>query len=261
MIMTLEDVKVALDSNQELTDELRDNIYGLVHIFNEKYPSISLNNLCNNLKTLKIKKSNKFLNKRVSKYNYMTDTIEFNIDVMNEGYDMKHVFMYDLLQVITNNGVMTGFNQNDEFRALNAGYTEILTNNLVGNESDIGNLESEIISTNIIDYILEDDTLFNAYFNNDANLLTNAMLEKGFENFEIMKSMNYAYDNPENREQVKIHEELVDIAKKSVRTVSQAESIKLQIDCSTEINAYDKALNLVAETKAMENGIEKLRTI
>jgi hypothetical protein len=80
-------------------------------------------------------------------------------------------------------------------------------------------------------------------------------------NFEIMKAMNYAYDNPENREQVKIHEELVDIAKKSVRTVSQAESIKLQIDCSTEINAYDKALNLVAETKAMENGIEKLRTI
>lgn len=80
-------------------------------------------------------------------------------------------------------------------------------------------------------------------------------------NFEIMKEMNYAYDNPGNRDQVKIHEDLVDTAKKSVRTVSQAESIKLQIDCSTEINAYDKALNLVAETKAMENGIEKLRTM
>lgn len=179
--MTLEDVKVALDSNLELTDELRDNIYGLVHIFNEKYPDISLNNLCNNLKTLKIVKSNKFLNKRVSKYNYLTNTIEFNVEVMNEGYDMKHVLMYDLLQVITNNGVMTGFNQNDQFRALNAGYTEILANNLVGNESDVFDLDSEIISTNIIDYILGDDILFNAYFNNDAALLTNAMLEKGFE--------------------------------------------------------------------------------
>ena len=178
--MTLEDVKVALDSNPNLTDELRDNIYGLIHIFNEKYPEISLNNLCNNLKTLNIVKSNKFLNKRVSKYNYMTNTIEFNIDEMNEGYDMKHVLMYNLLQVITNNGVMTGFNQNDKYRALNAGYTEILTNYLIGNESDISDLESEIISTNIISYILGDETLFKAYFNNDAELLTNAMMEKGF---------------------------------------------------------------------------------
>lgn len=179
--MTLEDVKIALDKNSSLTDEFKDNIYSLIHIFNEKYPNISLDNLCRNLETLKIEKSNKFVNKRVSKYNFMTNTIEFNIDKINEGYDMKHVLMYELLGVITNNGRMTGFNQNDKYRALNAGYTEILTNNLVGNDSDVSSLEPEVISTNMIAIIVGNDTMFNAYFNNDAELITRTMLEKGFE--------------------------------------------------------------------------------
>ena len=178
--MTLEDVKKSLDINSNLTDELRDNIFSLVNIFHERYPNISLYNLCENLKTLKINKSNKFLNKKVSKYNHLTNTIELNVDKINEGYDMKHILMYELLGVITNNGQMTGFNANDKFRALNAGYTEILTNNLVGNDSDLTDLEPEVISTNIISLILGNDTMFAAYFNNDAQLLTNPMLEKGF---------------------------------------------------------------------------------
>ena len=94
---------------------------------------------------------------------------------------MKHMLMYELLNVITNNGKMTGFNLNDKYRALNAGYTEMLANNLVGNDSDISNLESEVISTNIVALIIGEDTIFKAYFNNDANMLTNALLEKGFE--------------------------------------------------------------------------------
>lgn len=179
--MTLEDVKKSLDVNPNLTDELRDNIFSLVNIFNSKYPEVSLDNLVKNLQTLNIVKSNKFVNKRISKYNFLTNTIEFNISKIEEGYDMKHMLMYELLNVITNNGQMTGFNLNDKYRALNAGYTEILTNYLVGNDSDISNLESEVISTNIVALIVGEDVMFNAYFNNDANTITNALLEKGFE--------------------------------------------------------------------------------
>ena len=83
--MTLEDVKKALDMNPNLTDELRDNIFGLINIFNSKYPDVSLNNLVNNLQTLNIIKSNKFVNKRISKYNFLTNTIEFNISKIEEG--------------------------------------------------------------------------------------------------------------------------------------------------------------------------------
>lgn len=178
--MTLEDVKKSLDSNLNLTDELKDSIYALVNIFNSIFKEVPLDNLVSHLKTLKIEKSSKFVNKKVSRYNHITNTIEFNIDKINEGYDMKHVLMFELLNVITNNGKMTGFNQNDKFRALNAGYTEILTNYLIGNDGEVSYLEPEVISTNMISYIVGNDIMQKAYFNNDANLLTKTMLEKGF---------------------------------------------------------------------------------
>lgn len=178
--MSLEDIKNSLDSNSNLTDDIRNNIYSLIVLFNQKYPNIDLTKLCKHLKTLQIEKANKFVNKKVSKYNHMTNTLELNIDKINEGYDMKHILMYELLNIITNNDEFTGFNKNDKLKALNAGYTEILANDLVGNESDIPFLEPEVISTNMIAYMIGNDVLFESYFNNDATLLTNVMLEKGF---------------------------------------------------------------------------------
>lgn len=180
-MVTLEEIKITLDHNLELNDELRDNLYSLIHIFHTRYENISLENLNRNLKTLKIVKSNKFINRRISRYNHITNVLEFNIDKINEGYDMKHVLMFELLQIITNNGEQTGFNKNNKFEALNAGYTEILTNNLVGNESDIEYLESEVISTNMIALMIGNDVLFDAYFNNNTELLINSLLNEGVE--------------------------------------------------------------------------------
>ena len=85
--MSLEEIKVALDSNSNLTDEIRDHFYSLICLFHEKYPNIDLTNLCNLLKTLKIEKSSKFVNKRVSKYNHLTNTLELNVEKINEGYE------------------------------------------------------------------------------------------------------------------------------------------------------------------------------
>ena len=178
-MITLEDIKGTLDSNTYLDDELRNNLYSLVYIFNNKYPDISLENLNNNLKKLKIVKSNKFANKRVSKYNMATNTLEFNVDKINEGYDMKHVLMYSLLEMIANNGSQVGFNKNNKFEALHAGYTEIITNYLVGNESDVNELENEIITTNMISLMVGNDVMFNAYFNNDTELLIKNLMNEG----------------------------------------------------------------------------------
>lgn len=177
--MNLENVKVALDSNPNLNDEMRDNFYSLVHIFHESYPNIDLTNLCNHLKTLKIEKSNKYLNKRISKYNPITNVLEFNMDKIEEGYDMKYILMYELLHIITNNGSYYGFNKDDELRALDAGYTAILTNNLVGNESDIPYLENEIISMNMIALIIGSQNIENAYFKNDYDGLKQLLQSEG----------------------------------------------------------------------------------
>lgn len=177
--MNLENVKVVLDSNSNLNDEIRDHFYSLIHIFHKSYPNFDLTNLCNHLKTLKIEKSNKYLNKKVSKYNPITNVLEFNIEKINEGYDMKYVLMYELLHIITSNGSYCGFNKDDELRALDAGYTAILANNLIGNESDVPYLENEIVSANMIALIIGSDVIEKAYFENDYEGIKRLLQNEG----------------------------------------------------------------------------------
>ena len=178
-MITLEQVLNALNSNTTLDDAVKVNLEELIRIFNSKYPNVSLANLCNVLPTLKIEKSNKFANKRIFKYSIGTNVLEFNIDRMQEDYDMKHILMVALLNMIGNNGQYIGFNQNNKFEALQAGYLEILANHLVGNDADNSYLENEMISTNLICTMVDPDILFQAYFTNNANMLADALIQEG----------------------------------------------------------------------------------
>lgn len=177
-MVTVEQVLEALRSNTYLDETVKGNLEELIIIFNAKYPNVSLINLHNLLPSLKIEKSNKFVNKRIFKYS-ITNVLEFNTDRMNEDYDMKHILMVALLNIIGNNGVQIGFNQNNKFEALQAGYLEILANHLVGNEAEDSYLEDEMISTNLICTMVDPDILFEAYFTNNAAMLTEALINEG----------------------------------------------------------------------------------
>jgi len=178
-MITVEQVLNALRSNVTLEDAVKGNLEELIIIFNSKYPNVSLVNLYNLLPTLKIEKSNKFVNKRIFRYSIGTNVLEFNIDRMNEDYDMKHILMVALLNIIGNNGTQIGFNANNKFEALQAGYLEILANHLVGNEAENSYLEDEMISTNLICTMVNPDILFEAYFTNNANILAEALVKEG----------------------------------------------------------------------------------
>jgi hypothetical protein len=89
--------------------------------------------------------------------------------------------MHGLLYIISSNENQMGFNYNDKFKALNAGYTEILTNNLVGNDGELSYLDDEVISTNLIASIVGNDVLFDSYFNNNTDGLMKAFINKGVE--------------------------------------------------------------------------------
>lgn len=180
-MVTLEQVIQALYNNISLSEEVKGNIDELIHIFNAKYPRVSLENLYKLLPTLKIEKSNKFVNSRIYKYNIGTNVLEFNIDRIQEGYDMRHFMMVGLLNLIGCNGTLVGFNANNKLEALQAGYLEILANNLVGNDSDVDYLEPEIISTNLICTMIDPDILFESFFTNDANKVVEALLNEGMD--------------------------------------------------------------------------------
>ena len=180
-MIKLEDVFKAIDSNQNIDNNVKENIKELINIFNSTFPNIDLSNFAKRIMNLKIEKSNKFINKRVVKYNHKTNILVFNIDEINKGYDMKHILMHGLLNIISSNDIQTGFIYNDKFKALNAGYTEILTNNLIGNDADLSYLDDEVISTNLIALMIGNDVLFEAYFNNDTKKLVKALVSEGVE--------------------------------------------------------------------------------
>ena len=194
---------------------------------------------------LKIEKSNKFINKRVVKYNLNTNILEFNTEEIDKGYDMKHILMHGLLNIISSNDVQSGFNYNDKFKALNAGYTEILTNNLVGNDSDLSYLDDEVISTNLIASMIGNDVLFEAYFGNDTNKLVNALINEGLEN--IPEMMNYNHANPNVRIEVdsKIAEKQP-VGEKAIESLEQfalwGSMSKEATKIETMINAYKNQL-------------------
>lgn len=166
--MDLNEIKNSLNSNSNLTD-IQDCLMELIYLFNSKFPAINLSNLNERLKTLKIIKGSKYLVKNSSHYNPTTNELLINLSKINDN-DCKHILMRELLNIITAKENFTGFNKDNAYEALNIGYTERLTNFLVGNETD-SEYEDEIVASNILERIIGEDKMFNAYFTNDASLI------------------------------------------------------------------------------------------
>ena len=166
--MDLNEIKNSLNSNPNLTD-IQDCLMELIYLFNSRFPAINLSNLNERLKTLKIIKGSKYLVKNSSHYNPTTNELLINLSKINDN-DCKHILMRELLNIITAKENFTGFNKDNAYEALNIGYTERLTNFLVGNETD-SEYEDEIVASNILERIIGEDKMFNAYFSNDASLI------------------------------------------------------------------------------------------
>lgn len=177
----IEEIKASLQQNQNLTQELKDNFLELITIFQKKFPGVSLENLNNRLKTLTIENLNRYTSLEVSKYDPIQNTLKVNEERLNRDVDAKHILMYELLSILTAKDNYTGFNFNHQFEALNIGYTEILTNYLVGNETEEFVHADEIIATNLVSISIGNDILLHAFFNNDYMTLTKSLIEAGIE--------------------------------------------------------------------------------
>ncbi len=177
----VEEIEAVLNTNPNLTQGLKMNLLELVTIFQKQFPTVSLENLKNRLQTLKIDKLNRYVSSEVSKYDPVLNTLMINEERLGKDVDAKHILMYELLSIMTAKDNYTGFNFNHQFEALNIGYTEILTNYLVGNETEEFVHSDEIIATNLISISIGNDILLHAFFNNDYMTLTKSLIDAGIE--------------------------------------------------------------------------------
>lgn len=170
---TLEAIKVSLQSNPNLNDDIRKKLFELVTIFHKKLPEVSLTKLNEKLKTVKFSRMSKFERKGVYFYDLFKNEILFTTNLKNN-YDVDHLFMKAILEMSTATNSFTGFNSDERLRALNLAYTEILSNYIVGNEGD-SDLEEEMLITNLLSHIIGKDAMFNSYFTNNGEPIIRAM--------------------------------------------------------------------------------------
>lgn len=167
-------IKESLNSNLYLTDDIKENLYELVQIFNNQFPDVDLTNLEDKLKTLQIEKGSKFLVRGLSQYKPLENKILITLSQLDDDTDCKHILMRELLNVITSKDNFTGFNHDNTYEALNIGYTEMLTNLLVGNES-VNEYENEVIAADLMVSLIGEEHVYRAYFNNNIEFILSTL--------------------------------------------------------------------------------------
>ena len=125
----------SIDSNVTLSDALKENFKALITIFHQNFKEVSLDNFNERIKGLEIKKGNKYIVKEAVLYNPKENTIYLNEDKLNKS-DAKHELMFAILTIISSKDNGYGFDMDGQLKVLNVGLAEILTNFLVGNESE-----------------------------------------------------------------------------------------------------------------------------
>lgn len=172
---SLDVIKTSLDNNTNLNDEIRNKLLYLVTTFHQKLPEIDLSRLNERLKTVNFKKIGKY--EKIGVYHY--DVLKNEILLSNDiklNFDIDHILTKAILEMSTSTDTFTGFNSDERLRALNLAYTEILANNIIGNEGD-SDLEEEMLVTNLLSHVVGKDTMFNSYFSNNGDLIIKAMQE------------------------------------------------------------------------------------
>lgn len=175
----MDTIRETLNNNKNITKEIADGIFELVVIFHNNFPTVKLENLNKRLKTLRIEKTSKFEKSHISNYSFKKNILYFNSDEIKKDYDVKHVMMFELLNIITATDNQVGFNTDNRFVALNTGFTEIIANYLVGNNKELLLYPDEAIMTNLITTIVGFENMLYAYFNNDSKFLLNKLMEAG----------------------------------------------------------------------------------
>ncbi|MFI3307868.1 MAG: hypothetical protein R3Y21_04800 [Mycoplasmatota bacterium] len=127
----LDEIRNSLKQNPNLSEEIKENLFELTAIFEKSYPNIPLNNINERLKSLKIEKTSKFLQKNATKYNYQKNSILINQESLTEDKDIKYSLMLVILDMIKEE------NKNELLNGFMEGFADLIANTLVGYEGEL----------------------------------------------------------------------------------------------------------------------------
>jgi hypothetical protein len=126
----------SIDSNEFLSDDLKENFKELITVFHQLFSKVDLSNFNERIKRLRIKKGSKFFITSDCEYNSRENILYINEEKLKL-VDAKHSLMMSILSIITAKDNFYGFNDTGTLEGLNKGLTELIANFLVGNEVDL----------------------------------------------------------------------------------------------------------------------------
>ena len=170
----------AINGNGRISYEDKIRLVDVISEFYKRFPSVSLDNLCKNLRSLMgVEVGSKLVYKQAYEYSAAHNRIFMNREQQNNpDVDLRHSLMKAVLAMITQNSIYYGFNSDSRLEALNEGFSEILANNLVGNESRKSQFEDEQILVNFVGKSVGFDKFAQAFFENNPELLMKELLTK-----------------------------------------------------------------------------------
>lgn len=186
MIVMLESTLKAVDENKNITDEVKQDIKRLINRFVKIFPNISLENLKERIGDVRVEKTKKLVSKKSYEYKPKENVLCFRIEALQNNYNAEHLMMSGLLCMMTAHDNTYGFaTQDHQFISLNVGFTEMLSNFLVGNVGEDPLYEDELIATNILAELIGIENFLEAYFQNNAKLIAEKIVEveQGEENY------------------------------------------------------------------------------
>lgn len=166
----LDSIRESIESNTNLDKSIKTKLFELIVIFHDRFPDINLDKFNNLVKKVKVGRIGKYEALGVFHYDVNNNELLFSPKKLELDYDLDNLMMRGVLGMITSNGQYSGFNSMEDLRTLNSAYEEILANYLVGN-GELADQEEEMIITNIVGEIIGPDTLFNAYFTNNGQVI------------------------------------------------------------------------------------------
>lgn len=192
----------ALNANKNIDYKTKTELLATIADFHIRFASVSLENLIERLKTMRVS-SNSLLYSASVSYVPINNELVTNKKMLNkEETDKQFDMMKAVLSMITANGKDYGFNSNELLDAINAGFREVLATNLVGHDGE-GFFSDEEYLVNLI-FTKEDfDLLFDAFINGKPDEVIKRLLEKCNDMDKIKAFLEQANNNMKTRPRTK----------------------------------------------------------
>ena len=173
----LEEIRRALVKNEALSKDFKYKIFEFVLRFHEMYPYVSLDNFKERVSTVTFDRIGPYEKRGTFVYEPQNNKVLYNTKKLKEeDYDIDNLLMKAIVAMVSSTDTYYGFNKDEKLNALNKAVTEMIASSVVGNEG-ICDYEEEIVCANLISKLIGVDTLIEAYFNNNADLVLKKMIE------------------------------------------------------------------------------------